>query len=152
MDQHAGGVDARLVREDVEADAWLGGLHGDSRHALEVASQLSQLLVLEMRNLDSEQISQLQQDLVHRGVARPLADAVDAGRKHLGARAQSHDSVPSAKPEVVVKMHYEGRVGRRGLDARNVLTDGKRRVAADGVGRRRSGATGPQTLAVQLRD
>src|SRR5437879_1020606 len=85
VNQHPGRVNAGLVAEDVEADAGLRRLHGDSSHPLEVAGKLAQLLVLEMRDFDSKQVTELQKDLVHRRIPRSLANAVDAGREHLGA-------------------------------------------------------------------
>src|SRR5438132_8780406 len=48
-------------------------------------------------------------------------------------------------------MDAQRRVGRRGFYPRDVLTDRKRRVTANGVRRRRPGAACPQTLSVQLR-
>src|SRR5216683_840874 len=152
VDEHAGRVDAGLVREYVQADAGLGGLHRDSRHALEMAREVAQLLVLEIRDLDAEEIAQLHEHLVHRRVAGALADAVDARREHLRAGAERHHRVPGAQPEVVVKMHDQRRVRRSGFDARNVLADRKRRVAAHGIRRRRTRAPRPDSLAMDLGD
>src|ERR1700694_3608172 len=78
MDEHAGGVDARLMAEDVEPDARLGGLNRNPADLLEVARQRAQLLVLEARDLDAEQVTQLQQHLVPRSIARSFTDAVHA--------------------------------------------------------------------------
>ena len=114
--------------------------------------QCAQLLVLEARDLDAEQVAKLQQHLVHRRVAGALADAVHAGGEHLRARAQRHHGVPRAEAEVVVKVHDQGRVGRRGLDRRDVLAHGEGRVAAHGVWRRGSGAAGLEAFAVDLGD
>ena len=72
------------MAEDVETDARLGRLHGHPAHPLERAGQGAQLLVLEARDLDPEQVAKLQQDLVHRRVACALTDAVDAGGEDLG--------------------------------------------------------------------
>src|SRR5258708_32382393 len=83
VNQHAGGVDAGLVAEYVEPDAWLRRLHGNAAHLLEMSRELAQPLVLEARDLDAEQVTELHQHLVHRSVAGALTDAVDTGREHL---------------------------------------------------------------------
>ena len=140
------------MREHIEPDAGLGRLHRDAAHQLQMTSQVAQLLVLEAGDLDAEQVAQLQQHLVHGRVAGSLADAVDAGREHLRARAQRHHRVPGADAEVVVEVDDKGRVGRRGLDLRDVLTHRERRVAPDGVRGGRPGAAGTQPLAVELGD
>src|SRR5439155_16826805 len=79
-DDQAGGVDPRLVAENVEADARLSRLDRNAAHPLKVARQVAQLFVLEVWDLDAEEIAQLQKDLVHGRIAGALADAVDAGR------------------------------------------------------------------------
>src|SRR5258708_5366775 len=112
----------------------------------------AQLLVLEARDLDAEEVTQLQEDLVHRRVACALADAVDAGGKELRAASQGHDGVPSAEAEVVVKVHDQRRVGRRGLDRGDVLAHRERRVAADRVWCRWTRAAGLQPFAMDLAD
>ncbi len=145
-------MDARLMREHVQADARLCGLDWDPGHALQVSRQVAQLLVFELWDLDAEQVTQLQEHLMHRRVAGALANAVDARREHLGARSERHHGVPSAETKVVVKVHHQRRVRRRGFDARDVFAHRERRVAAHGVGGRRPRAARPQSFAMDLRD
>src|SRR5438094_9322259 len=140
------------MAEDVETDARLGRLHGHPAHPLECACEGAQLLVLEARDLDPEQVAKLQQDLVHRGVAGALADAVDAGGENLRPGAERRDGVPGSEAEVVVEVDHERRIRRGGLDRGDVLTHSERRVAADGVRRRRSGPTRLEAFAVDLGD
>src|SRR5438128_2688717 len=83
-----------LVAEDVGPEAWLGRLDRHPAHLLEVAGQRAQLLVLEIRDLDPEQVAELQQHLVHRRVAGALADAVDARGEDLRPAPQRHHRVP----------------------------------------------------------
>src|SRR6266545_1044842 len=99
MDQHPRGVDARLMREHVQPDARLGRLHWDPADTLEVARQLAQLVVLEVRDLDAEQVAQLHQHLVHGRVAGSLAYSVDARGEDLRPGAKGHDRVPGAEAE-----------------------------------------------------
>src|ERR1700730_8079947 len=65
VDEHARGVDSRLVAEDVEPDSGLGRLHEDAADPLQVPRQLPKLLVAKAGDLDLEQVAQLQQNLVH---------------------------------------------------------------------------------------
>src|SRR5207248_6784298 len=60
VDEHARRMDARLMGEDVEADSGLGGLDRNAADPLEMARQVAQLLVLEARDLDAEQVAKLQ--------------------------------------------------------------------------------------------
>src|SRR5471032_696889 len=83
MDEHAGSVDPGFVGEDVQADAGLGRLHGDAADELEVPREVGKLLVLEMWDLDAKEVTKLHEHLVHRGIARSLADAVDARGEHF---------------------------------------------------------------------
>ena len=152
VDQHSGGVDPRLVREDVQADARLGWLHRDAAHQLEMTRQVAELLVLEMRDLDAEEVSELHQHLVHRGIAGALSDAVDAGGEDLRSGPEGHDSVPSAQTKIVVEVHDQGCIRRGRFDLRDVLPHREWRVAAHGVRGRRPRATCLQAFTVDLAD
>src|SRR5471030_683021 len=110
MDEHAGSVDPGFVGEDIQADARLSWLHRDAAHKLEMAREGTKLLVLEMWDLDAEKVTKLHEHLVHRGVARPLSDAVDARGEHFRSRPQGHHGVPGAKTEVVVKVDDQRRL------------------------------------------
>src|SRR5207245_8756320 len=91
-------------------------------------------------------------DLVHGRIAGALADAVDAGREDLSARAERHHGIPRAEAEVVVEVHDKRGIGRGGLDRGDVLADREWRVAADGV---RGGRPRPprlQSLAMDVAD
>ena len=107
VDQHARGVDPRLVAEDVATDPGLRRLDRDPRHPLHQEPEVPKHVVPEAGYLDAEQVAELQQDLVHGHVARALADAVDGGREDVGAASERHHRVPGAKPEVIVEVHHQ---------------------------------------------
>src|SRR5215472_40904 len=124
VDKHPGGVDAGLVAEDVEAYAGLGRRHGDAAQSLHQPRQVAQPFVPEAWYLYAEQITQLQQHLVHGRVAGTLADAVDAGCEDFRPASERYDGVPGPKPEVIVEVHDEWRVGSSRFDLRNVVANG----------------------------
>src|SRR5579863_4112832 len=92
------------MSEHVETDARFGRLHRDAAHELEMACKVTKLLVLEVRDLDAEEVTQLHEHLVHRSVPGPLPDAVDARGENFSPRPQRHDRVPGAETEGVVEM------------------------------------------------
>src|SRR5438270_3405411 len=114
--------------------------------------QLAQLFVLEAANFDAEEITKLEQHLVHRRVAGALADAVHRGGEDFGSRAEADHRVPGADAKVVMKVDDKGRVRRRRFDRRYVLAHRKRRVAANCVRGRWTGTAGLQPFAVDLGD
>src|SRR5919198_6116357 len=126
MDQHAGCMDAGLVAEHVMPDSGLCRRHHDATDPLHVMRELAQFLVFEAGDLDPEQITQLEQHLVHGRVARSLTDPVHRGREDFGARAKSDYGVPGPDPEVVVGVDDERRLWRGGLDRGYVLANRKR--------------------------
>src|SRR5487761_85233 len=140
------------MREHVEADAGFGRLHRDAAHELEMAGEVTKLLVLEVRDLDAEEVSELHEHLVHRSIASPLADAVDARGENFSSGPQRHDGVPGAETEVIMEMDDQRRVGGGRFDLGDVLAHGERRVTTHGVRSRRASTAGLQAFAVDLAD
>ena len=137
--EHAVLVDARLVRERVASHDRLVGL---GEGAGQVGEHLAR--AVELARLDAGVEGVLRgahaarhDDFLQRGVARPLADAVD-GALHLPrARADGGERVRDGQAQVVVAVRAQNHAGRRGHPAAHLPEHGAvllgRRVA-DGVG------------------
>ncbi len=151
--QHAVLVDAGLVREGVGAHDRLVRRHNDPGVAADQRADPAERLTADAAPIGAVVVAaraQRHHDLLQRGVAGPLAEAVDRHLDLPRARADCRDRVGGRQPEVVVVVatvdHAAGQL-RRAL--RDPFADGGehpralvRQRVADGVGqvdRRRAG-------------
>mmetsp|Transcript_11203 Transcript_11203/g.28731 ORF Transcript_11203/g.28731 Transcript_11203/m.28731 type:complete len:415 (+) Transcript_11203:471-1715(+) len=139
--QHAILVDARLVREGVGAHDRLVRLHRHSAVVRHHAADGRDVHRVDARPQPAHLALPLEgdghDDLLQRGVARALADAVD-GALHLARAGHgAGEAVGGAQPEVVLAVRgYDGAVdaGRVGLDRGDEAAELVRQVPACGVG------------------
>ena len=156
--EHAVLVDATLVSKGVGAHDRLIGLH---RHAGEIAHQprgLGDLLGAHARERfgalggppqEGVEVAaphvQGHHQLLERGIASPLADAVDRALQLAGAVFHRLEEVGHRQAQVVVAMHRDHRlvdVGHLGIDTGDQLTEFRRGGVAHGVGDVDRGGTG----------
>ena len=136
---HAVLVDAALVLEGVAADDRLVVLHGEVGHRRDQPRGPHQHLGIDAGRVGQHVAARLDRhdDLFERGVAGPLADAVDRAFDLARAGPDTGQGVGDGHAEVVVAMHgVDGLVGVRhpllnGAEHLEVLVG--RRVA-DGIG------------------
>ena len=109
MSQHAVLVDAGLVGERVPAHDRLVRLHDVARQARDHARGAGDLLGVDVRAQAVARSAGREQhhDLLERGVAGPLADAIDGRLDLAGARHHAGQRVGDRQAQVVVAVHRE---------------------------------------------
>ena len=113
--QHAVLVDAGLVRERVAPDDRLVRLHLVAGQSRDQPARARDLGRLDARPQTEARLARAQQhhDLLQRGVAGALADAVDRALDLAAARFQARERVGDRQSEVVVAVHRDGHVVQR---------------------------------------
>ena len=150
-------VDAGLVAEGVGAHDRLVGLHPHAGKLSDQTAGAVDLSGVHVRREVEEVAPRLDRHhhLLQGCVARPLADAVDAGLDLAGAGADSGQAVGHGQPEVVVTVDGDQRlvdVGHVLLDLAKELAELLRDGVAYGIGDVDGGRPGLNALADHAKD